>query len=341
MKSIFKATCQAQSRFLLSICIPTFNRCAYLKRTIESIVSQARFQDGSLVQLVVLDNNSLDATSDVCEHFLQLYPTSFVYNKQVRQVQPDINFRDVLNLASGSYLKLNNDTLIHNEDSLEFMLDVLVNSFDLLGQKTTPFFSNGLIPHTQSPVSCASTNDFLRLTFGISTYIGAFGVWREDFDQVQSLCPKLAWTNSLGHVDCLFRLLDFGRTFVICNRKIARIDKPANHGGYDVGKVFVDEYLRLCWRSCRGGHVTHQTYICEVRRSILYASSWFNNQILYPNIYSFQFDFLFHRVRAVCLGDRRLLLLFYLHLWFDFMLKLLRKIIKNLVQFIFSRVFHF
>ncbi len=341
MKFVHNAPCQAQSRFLLSICIPTYNRCAHLKRTIESIVSQAAFKDGSLVELVVLDNDSQDATPDVCQHFLHLYPSSFVYNRQEQGVQPDINFRDVLNLASGSYLKLNNDTLVHSDDSLQFMLEVLANSSDRLGKKITPFFSNGLIPHIKSPVSCVSTNDFLRLTYGISTYIGAFGVWREDFHQVQSFRPEIAWKNSLGHVDCLFRLLDAGHSFVIYNNKIACIDKPANHGGYDVGKVFLDEYLRLCWRSYRGGHIAYQAYICEVRRSIFYASSWFNNQILYPNLYSFKFDFFYYRVRAACLGDPCLLLLFFLHQHFDLLLKLSRKTTKSLINFLISAAYFF
>jgi len=335
MKFTLKAPRQLKTRFLLSICIPTYNRSAYLKRTIDSIVSQASFQNGSLVEIVVSDNNSQDSTLDICQHFSQLYPKSFVYHRQDTQVQPDINFKDVLNLASGSFLRLNNDTLIHNEYSLEFILSILSIYSLAPRKKITPYFSNDLISNIQSSVLCVSMNDFLILTSGISTYIGAFGVWREDFHRLQNTGPELAWKSCLGHVDCLFRMLELGRPFVIYNKKIAYIDKPVNHGGYDVGKVFVDEYLRLCRRSFLRGHINSKVFFREIRRSILFASSWFNNQLLYPDLYNFQFDLLSHRIRAACLGRPHLLLLFFFHQRFDFLQKFIRKFAKSRIQFLF------
>ena len=59
-----------RSKFILSICIPTFNRSAYLESTIESIVNQALFRDRMYVEIVVSDNASSDATANICQDYL-------------------------------------------------------------------------------------------------------------------------------------------------------------------------------------------------------------------------------------------------------------------------------
>ena len=56
---------------LLSICIPTYNRCSYLKKTLESIVSQKIFETTDLVEIVISDNCSSDGTADVCKIFAE------------------------------------------------------------------------------------------------------------------------------------------------------------------------------------------------------------------------------------------------------------------------------
>lgn len=328
------------SNFLLSICIPTFNRSSYLKRTIDSIIRQTSFCDQFFVEIVVSDNCSLDTTSELCKSYLQLYPGRFVYHKQLKPVQADINFCDCLNLASGCFIKLNNDTLIHEEGSLDYMLDVVANAYCLgaMHNKVTPFFSNGLIANTQFSSSRISMSEFLRQSCGISAYIGAFGIWRDDFSRINNSFPELAWKNSLGHVDCLFRLFEMGHSVVIHNKKVATIDKPVKHGGYDVGKVFIDEYLRLCRRALSTGMIDYKSFTREIRRSIFYASAWFINQSLYPDLYSFQFDGFFQRVRAACVGRPILLSEFYFRLGFDFILKYSRQFVKKFLRALSDRI---
>ncbi len=327
------------SNFLLSICIPTFNRVSYLKRTIDSIIHQVFEFDRFCVEIVVSDNCSLDATAELCKSYLRLFPDRFVYQRQLKHVQVDINFRDCLSLASGCFIKLNNDTLIHEQGSLDYMLNVLAKAYSCgsMPNRVTPFFSNGLTPHIQSSSLGLSMTEFLDQSSGISTYIGAFGIWRDDFSRIKNLFPELAWKNSLGHVDCLFRLFEMGHPVVIYNKKIATIDKPKKHGGYDIGKVFIDEYLRLCRRALSTGLLGYNSFIRETRRSIFYASDWFINQTLYPELYSFQFDGFFQRVRAACVGRPILLYEFYFRLGFVFIIKYSRQSVKRFLRFLLGR----
>ena len=58
---------------LLSICIPTYNRAEYLKKTLESIVWQRDFLSKD-VEVVISDNCSTDDTASVVAKFVEKYP---------------------------------------------------------------------------------------------------------------------------------------------------------------------------------------------------------------------------------------------------------------------------
>ncbi|MFD1905113.1 glycosyltransferase family 2 protein [Paenibacillus rhizoplanae] len=57
---------------LLSICIPTYNRAIYLDFCLSCIFSQ--LQDDSLVEVIVCDNASTDATPQVIARYASRYP---------------------------------------------------------------------------------------------------------------------------------------------------------------------------------------------------------------------------------------------------------------------------
>ena len=54
---------------LLSICIPTYNREKYLKRLLDSIVSQKEFTDSDDVEIVIDDGPSKDNTEVLVQEY--------------------------------------------------------------------------------------------------------------------------------------------------------------------------------------------------------------------------------------------------------------------------------
>ena len=62
-----------KEQYLVSICIPTYNRAPYLKKCLDSLVCQPEFQQG-LVEIVVSDNASTDDTEKVAEAYSTAYP---------------------------------------------------------------------------------------------------------------------------------------------------------------------------------------------------------------------------------------------------------------------------
>src|ERR1035437_6929312 len=110
------------SELLLSICIPTYNRAEYLEETILSIVNQKRFQETSEVEIVISDNCSEDNTKQVCEKFIAICGDKIHYYRNSENII-DANFERVLSYGKGVFLKLNNDTLVHQENTLEIFLE--------------------------------------------------------------------------------------------------------------------------------------------------------------------------------------------------------------------------
>ena len=58
---------------ILSICIPTYNRAALLKKTLDSIVNQKRFIDTDDVEIIISDNCSQDNTEKLSMLYVHRY----------------------------------------------------------------------------------------------------------------------------------------------------------------------------------------------------------------------------------------------------------------------------
>lgn len=82
----------------LSICIPTYNRAAYIGETLDSIVSQATDE----VEIVVSDNASTDNTEDIVESYRAKFP-NLTYVKLAKNLGADANFMKVVESARGDY----------------------------------------------------------------------------------------------------------------------------------------------------------------------------------------------------------------------------------------------
>lgn len=87
--------------YILSICIPSYNRADMLRAAIESILNQ----DVEGVEIVVSDNASTDHTDAVMRDLVQQYP-QLKYVRSEVNVGADRNFLKVVELASGRYVWL-------------------------------------------------------------------------------------------------------------------------------------------------------------------------------------------------------------------------------------------
>lgn len=88
---------------LLSICIPTYNRAPLLEEAISSVLDQIDQSNVGLVELVISDNASTDATWQVVAQFAEAGGSLIRYYRNERNLGPDANILLSVERASGRY----------------------------------------------------------------------------------------------------------------------------------------------------------------------------------------------------------------------------------------------
>ena len=224
----------------LTIAIPTFNRSEVLDKSLESITEQEVFKTTQNIEIVVCDNCSTDDTETICKKYLAGFPGKFFYYKNLTNIG-DINCHKALSYGSGEFLKLSNDTLCYEHNSLQHMVDLIK---DKLEQKPVLFFLNQKRPTPTCIYEATSSDAFLSIASFWVTWIGAFGIWKRDFDNVINY-NRYSDTH-LPHVDVLFRLLsEPKKKSVIDNTRLFKVQKLPNKGGYNFLNVFVSNYFNI------------------------------------------------------------------------------------------------
>jgi len=228
------------SGVVLSICIPTFNRDAYLRETLGSIVGQAAFIETNEIEIVVSDNCSTDNTRAVAAQFAEAFPGRIRYYRQEPGMPPEKHFEVVLSLGRGAFLKLHNDTLLVRDGTLAEMLKVIKATAE---ERPVLFFANGNLSQGNPIEVLATLNEFMRRVSYYSTWIGGFGIWRADFHAL----PDFGRRADLAFVqtDALFRLMAMGKRAIVLYQPYFAGANVANKGGYNIVEVFGKKYLTL------------------------------------------------------------------------------------------------
>lgn len=104
----------------LSVCIPTYNRAAFIGETLESIAIQAP-ED---VEIVVSDNASTDNTEEIVKGYCARFP-GIIYFRQPQNMGADANFMNAVAEASGEYCWLfGSDDVMRNGALKEVLLEL-------------------------------------------------------------------------------------------------------------------------------------------------------------------------------------------------------------------------
>lgn len=224
---------------ILSICIPTYNRATYLDETIKSIVSQKRFFETNDVEIVISDNCSQDETEIIVKKYIDIFADKIRYYRNTVNIK-DLNFEKVLRYGNGMFLKLNNDTLNHKENSLDLMIDDINKN---INSKTIIFFSNGKSGKNLSSFRCEDLNSFVKVVSYWSTWIACFGIWKDDLEAIKGFSRNS--NLQLVQTDVLLRLISSGRAVYVDNSEMFISVTPSSKGGYNVFKTFGIDYLSL------------------------------------------------------------------------------------------------
>ena len=109
---------------LWSICIPTYNRAAYLKRNLDCLLREINEQNSSLIEVLVSDNASTDDTEDVVRAVIQR-GLKVAYIRNVENIGSDANFLQCVQCASGKYVLLLGDDDILLPGAVSALVQIL------------------------------------------------------------------------------------------------------------------------------------------------------------------------------------------------------------------------
>ena len=244
---------------LLSICIPTYNRAEYLKQTLNSIVKSEGFCDD--VEVVVSDNCSTDNTEEVCKEFIQKYSNI----KYFKQSQPtyiaDQNFIDVLSLATGKYLKLSNDTMFYRKSSLKKFLDIIKNFLNL---QNPIFFYQNYRSAKNNIYNSSSLDDIINKNSYFITWIGNFGCWKKDFDNLKQKDKYISL--GLMQVDWTFRIVSNYKNYIMCFFDFSDSAILYSKKGLNIFEIFSFNYFIILKEYLNKNLLKIETFEIEKKR---------------------------------------------------------------------------
>lgn len=255
--------------YLLSICIPTYNRASVLEKTLESIVKQLDYE----IEIVISDNQSTDNTEEVGRKYAEQYDNIKYYRNEVNV--RDANFSLSLDRGTGLYLKLMKDSLEMTEGSLHY-LKACIQKFK--ESKPPLFFTNGVFFNgtCKDAYECNSFDDFIVHTSHYVTAITFFGCWREQWPLVKDRdkYSKL----QLSQDDWVYQLLAHNGRAVLCTKKFFFLNEVGKRSGYNWFNVHVTNYYKILQPYIDSGNINDKTlkkekstYISTLKPQLTYA----------------------------------------------------------------------
>lgn len=239
-----------EAKYLLSICIPTYNRCEYLKKSLESIIKQQPFIKGK-IEVVISDNASTDNTEAVAEEYTAKY-AHIKYFKNDENIY-DKNFPLVLSRASGVLRRLSNDTLIYEDGALEYLCELSQrNSHD----RPVIFLGLGNL-HGQKHI--VSFREAVQEISYWPNYNACFTLWDEDCDGIErdtSDCDLKLW-----QAGKFYQLASQKGYVLIDDTKIDTVQFIKNKDiSYGIFHVFYENYLLIVKRLLSSALITQSLF---------------------------------------------------------------------------------
>lgn len=227
---------------LLSICIPTRNRADVLEKCLNSIVNDQAFNDD--VEVVVSDNCSEDNTQDLVKSYTECFE-NVKYFRNAENIGVCRNIEQVLNVAQGEFLKLNNDYSVFNEGALKFLVDTVKNN---IVEKPVLYFHQNQNLKNDIYEVIESFDLFLKKEGWSTSWIGSYGYWENDFQEFDDRCRREK--RFFVIIDWFIRSFKKKRKIICCNKNLTtRYPFKEKQGGYNFIEIhtrnFIEQYENL------------------------------------------------------------------------------------------------
>ncbi|MDX7991997.1 glycosyltransferase family 2 protein [Xenorhabdus littoralis] len=240
-----------RSEYILSICIPTYNRSLYLKRLLESLVHQ--INDNNLpVEILISDNSSTDNTSFLCEDYSKKF--GFVhYSKNLKNLGPDKNFAKVFYSARGRFVWVMGDDDDIIDNGLQKLIPLLLREQNSAIIYLEPKAISGdnkkrsnykMGTNKELDFCIFNYNESFAKAVGIYfTFISSIIINKALYPITLPMMDKLVGTHLL-QLSWIFQALQKGNKFIYVKKPFV-IGEPDNSSGYNIFEVFSENLSRI------------------------------------------------------------------------------------------------
>ncbi len=237
------------SNFLLSICIPTYNRAKYLDILLNSILVQFE-PHREQIELLVSDNASSDNTRQIVDKYVDDKHLPIRYLCNASNLGPDKNIAQCFSEAAGKYAWVIGDDDALCPDALRFIMEILsLELYGIVHIKAIPYqkdFPLDLKPTETIKVIECNPEKFVRYVNIFITFVSANIVNKMEllkhYPDTQSL-KEYAGT-SLIQLGIYYKILKKSEKFLYIKTPLI-ISKTDNTGGYKLFEVFGKNFYEI------------------------------------------------------------------------------------------------
>ena len=241
---------QIEKQPVLSLCIPIYNRLAYLERQLKRFLEDKDLFEEK-IQLVISDNCSTDDLRSCCEKY-QAQGLKLVYHRNDTNLGPDGNFDWCFHHADGKYVWLLGSDDIPVKGLLQRLLDILEGK------------EYGLV-HLSTSKRESELTEYCK----DESIVADIGVW------ITFMSANIIRTQSLNSINlkenigsfmiqvpaylnaCLTSetnaIADMGQLF-------EKDSDAANNGGYNLFRVFVENLFGIYQRFVDNGLMAQSSF---------------------------------------------------------------------------------
>ncbi len=235
-------------KMILTIAIPTYNRCDLLCQSLDSVLEQ--IEDN--IEILVSDNASTDDTQTIMKKYCEKYNIRYFRNSE--NLGMDKNFLNCFQKANGEYIQFLSDDDILLPGALQKIIYLLkteepayinLNSFTYSTKIFNP--NERKAPRIQLKESgdlITYDKNLIMEYIGVYvTYISATILKMSKFKQIKN--PEQYFGTHFLHAHLVFRILSEENNKMIITKAPYLAAKNNNSGGFNLYDVWVKQYKKL------------------------------------------------------------------------------------------------
>lgn len=230
----------------LTIAIPTYNRCALLYQTLESVIGQRSEE----VEILVSDNASSDETEVMMRKYSK--EKNIRYYRNSENLGMDRNFLNCLQKARGEYVHLLSDDDILLPGAIKKILSLIDKEKpDYINLNSFTYSTQIFKLSERKPPRIRLDDDVItcdkKIYMGYLgvyiTYISATIIKRSNFLKIES--PEKYFGTYFLHAHLVLDMLKDENSKVIITKEAFLAAKNNNSGGFNLYEVWIKQYKNL------------------------------------------------------------------------------------------------